>query len=175
MNGFPSQPSTGCLEDTCPDASRSVRHAACRSRAIGASRARRRRAQRGFTLLELLVVMAILALIATIAGPQVLRWLGGANVDAARAQITALSTTIDLYRLEVGRYPPSLEALIEKPAGEDRWNGPYLKRESIPKDPWNRDYEYKVPGEHGEYDLYSLGADGQDGGDGENADIGNWN
>ncbi len=129
---------------------------------------------RGFTLLELLVVLAILGLIATFAAPQVLKWLSGAKSDSARIQIEAVSSAIDLYRLEVGSYPPDLEALVTKPSGADRWDGPYLKRRTVPKDPWGRDYIYRNPGENGPYDLYTLGADGQEGGTGEDADVVSW-
>lgn len=133
-----------------------------------------RRRLRGFTLLELLVVLAILGLIATFAAPQVLKWLSGAKSDSARIQIEAVSSAIDLYRLEVGSYPPDLEALVTQPSGADRWDGPYLKKRTLPKDPWGRDYIYRNPGEYGPYDLYTLGADGQEGGSGEDADIVSW-
>ena len=125
-------------------------------------------------MLELLAVLVILGLIGAIAAPQVFKWLDKANVDATRIQIEALGNSIDLYRLEVGAYPPSLEALVEKPAGVDRWNGPYLKKNTIPKDSWENDYHYRLPGEHGPYDLFSLGGDGVEGGDAENADIVSW-
>jgi general secretion pathway protein G len=130
--------------------------------------------KRGFTLLELLVVLAILGLIATFAAPRVLKWLSGAKSDAARIQIEALGTGLDLYRLEVGSYPPTLEALVTQPSGADRWNGPYLKKTVVPKDPWGRDYVYSNPGENGPYDLVSLGADGAEGGEGEDRDIVSW-
>ena len=106
--------------------------------------------------------------------PQVFKWLERANVDAARLQIEALSGNIDLYRLEVGAYPPTLEALVAKPDGAKRWNGPYLKKTVIPKDPWGRDYRYRVPGRYGPYDLFSLGSDGFEGGEGHKADIVSW-
>lgn len=128
----------------------------------------------GFTLLELLVVLAILVLIASFAAPQALKWLGGAKTDTARVQIEALSTGIDLYKLEVGTYPERIEDLVEKPAGVDRWNGPYLKKTVVPKDPWDREYVYTFPGEHGAYDLMTLGADNADGGEGEDRDITSW-
>ena len=134
----------------------------------------RGRRARGFTLIELLVVLVILGLIGTIAAPQVFKWLEKANVDAARVQVEALGNSIDLYRLEVGSHPPTLAALVTKPVGVDGWNGPYLRKLTLPQDPWNREYQYRVPGEHGGYDLYSLGADGLKGGEGHNADITSW-
>jgi general secretion pathway protein G len=70
--------------------------------------------------------------------------------------------------------PESLDALIEKPSGADRWNGPYLRKSVVPKDPWGREFLYRAPGEHGDFDLYSLGGDGSDGGDGEDRDISSW-
>ncbi len=129
---------------------------------------------RGFTLIELLVVLTILGMIAAFAAPQVFKYLGGAKSDSARIQIENLGATIDLYRLEVGSYPPTLEALVSRPAGAERWNGPYLKKSKVPKDPWGRDFIYRFPGEHGPYDLLSLGADGVEGGEGENADVTSW-
>lgn len=137
-------------------------------------RARPRRAARGFSLLELLVVLAILAMIATFAAPQLFKWLGGAKSDTARVQLEALGTGIDLYRLEVGSYPPDLQGLVERPPGVERWNGPYLKKPVVPRDPWDREYIYRYPGEHGDYDLYSRGADGAAGGEGENSDVVSW-
>ncbi len=138
-----------------------------------AARSQRYRAG-GFTLLEILVVLAIIGLIAAIAAPQVFKSFGGAKTDTARVQIEALSTSIDLYRLEVGKLPPDLDALVEKPSGVDRWNGPYLRKQSIPKDPWHNDFVYRAPGEHGAYDLLSYGADGAPGGEGENRDVTSW-
>ena len=132
------------------------------------------RRQRGFTLLEILVVLAIIGLIAAIAAPQVFRSLGGAKSDSARVQIEALSTSVDLYRLEVGKLPEDLEALIRKPSGIERWNGPYLRKNAVPKDPWGVDYHYRAPGEHADFDLYTLGADNAEGGEGENRDVTNW-
>jgi len=131
----------------------------------------------GFTLIELLVVLVILGLLAGLVGPQVMKYLGGAKSDTARLQIEDMGAALDLYRLEVGRYPTGqegLQALVEQPPGVDRWNGPYLRKKKVPKDPWGREYQYEQPGEHGQYDLYSLGADGSPGGEGENADIVSW-
>jgi general secretion pathway protein G len=131
----------------------------------------------GFTLIELLVVLVILGLLAGLVGPQVMKYLGSASSDTARQQIENFSAALDLYRLEVGRYPSSDEgllALIEQPRGANRWNGPYLKKNLIPKDPWGNEYIYRSPGENGPFDLYSQGADSAPGGEGENRDIVSW-
>lgn len=131
----------------------------------------------GFTLIELLVVLVILGLLAGLVGPQVMKYLSSANTDTARLQISDLSAALDLYRLEVGRYPTTeegLQALVEAPPDATRWNGPYLKKNTVPKDPWNNDYQYRSPGENGPFDLYSLGADNAEGGEGEDQDLVSW-
>lgn len=140
-------------------------------------RTRRGPGQGGFTLVELLVVLVILGLIAAIATPQVIKYLGRANSDAARIQVERLAGILDLYRLELGDYPSEdsgLEALVERPPGVERWNGPYIKKADSLKDPWGKPYIYRYPGEHGDYDLYSLGKDGQESGEGENQDLTSW-
>ncbi|NEX18741.1 type II secretion system major pseudopilin GspG [Thiorhodococcus mannitoliphagus] len=133
--------------------------------------------QRGFTLVELLVVLAILGLLAGLVGPQVMKFLGSSKSKTAKLQIDDLSSTLDLYRLELGRYPndgEGLSALVQDPGNLTGWNGPYLKKGQVPKDPWGNDYQYRFPGEHGSFDIWSLGADNREGGDGENADIRSW-
>ena len=110
----------------------------------------------GFTLVELLVVLVILGLLASVAAPQAMRYLGGAKHDAAKLQLQGLMTAVDLYRLDVGRYPTreeGLAALMQRPAGVDRWNGPYVRKADQLQDPWSRPYRYRFPGENGVYDL----------------------
>jgi general secretion pathway protein G len=130
----------------------------------------------GFTLIELMIVLFILGLLAALVAPRLMGRVGKAKQKSAQAQMQMLSTALDLFHLDVGRYPTEeegLKSLYQKPDTVSSWAGPYLNKD-VPKDPWNRDYAYKCPGEHGPYDLYSLGADGQPGGEGENADITNW-
>ena len=132
--------------------------------------------RRGFTLLELLVVMVIIGLLAGYVGPKFFGQIGKSEVKAARAQIDALTKSLDQYRLDVGHYPSTeqgLAVLNNKPADEPKWAGPYLAK-ALPKDPWGNDYQYRSPGEHGEYDLLSFGRDGRPGGEGEDADLTSW-
>ena len=140
-------------------------------------RSKSNRTSRGFTLVELLVVLAILGLLAGLVGPQVMKFLGSSKTKTAALQIEDLGATLDLYRLEVGSYPSTsegLEALVADPGNTPNWNGPYLKKSQVPKDPWGNDYQYRSPGENGAYDIWSLGADGREGGEGENQDIKSW-
>ena len=132
---------------------------------------------RGFTLIELLVVMVILGLLASLVGPSVIRHLGESKSKTARLQIEELSAALDLYRLDIGSYPPGdigLAALVDNATSEQQWNGPYLRKNVIRKDPWGNEYHYRFPGEHSDFDLYSLGADAAEGGDGEARDILGW-
>ena len=136
-----------------------------------------RRPSAGFTLLELLVVMVIIGLLASYVGPKYFGQIGKSEIKIARVQGDALEKALAQYRLDVGRYPTSeqgLQALVNKPAAESAWGGPYLAK-AVPLDPWGKPYLYKCcPGEHGDFDLYSLGKDGTPGGTGEQADIRNW-
>lgn len=131
--------------------------------------------RRGFTLIELLVVLAILALLAGLVGPRVLSQLGGAKSKTATVQIADLEKALELFKLDVGRFPSTdegLAALVTKPASVTTgWSGPYLKG-GLPADPWGRPYKYALKPD-GAVDILTLGADGAAGGDGENADIRN--
>ena len=129
----------------------------------------------GFTLLELLVVVAIIGLLVGFVAPRYFGQIGKSEVTAARAQIDALGKALDQYRLDTGHYPSTeqgLDALMQRPQNEPKWNGPYL-RKSVPLDPWGRPYQYRTPGEKGDFDLLSLGKDGAPGGSGEDADLSN--
>lgn len=137
----------------------------------------RKLCSRGFTLLELLVVLVILGLLAGVIGPQVMKHVGTSKSKTATVQIEELGTALEMYRLELGSYPTTaqgLAVLVQRPAGVEQWNGPYLRKPVIPKDPWGRDYRYRHPGEHGTFDIYTLGSDNADGGEGESADVVSW-
>jgi general secretion pathway protein G len=122
----------------------------------------------------MLVVLVIIGLIMGLVGPQVLNYLTNARVKAAKLQIEAFASSLDLYYLDTGRYPSSsegLEALVQRPGNLDVWNGPYLKGGTVPLDPWGHAYVYRAPAERAPYEIMSLGSDGQEGGTGNAADI----
>src|SRR5579864_5143890 len=91
-----------------------------------------RRRIRGFTLIELLVVVVIIGLLAGLVAPRYFGQVGKSNTGVARAQIEQLGKALDTYRLDVGVYPTTdqgLNALVAKPDGVDRWQGPYLQKQ----------------------------------------------
>jgi general secretion pathway protein G len=131
----------------------------------------------GFTLIELLVVLAILGLLAAIVAPQVLKYLGSSRTQTARVQIQNVVAALELYRLDVGRYPTpqeGLASLVTAPPSAPNWNGPYLRQKGALNDPWGQPYRYGIPGKHGEVDVYTFGSGNAEGGAGEERDVGNW-
>jgi general secretion pathway protein G len=126
----------------------------------------------GFTLLEIVIVMVLVAGLLAFVGPRIFEQMGKAKSSEAKIRLEGLVGNIELYRLEVGKLPPDLNALQKQPPGVDKWAGPYGKPDAL-KDAWGNDYRYTVPGQSKPYDLVSLGADGKEGGEGENRDLTN--
>jgi general secretion pathway protein G len=133
--------------------------------------------QLGMTLIEILVVLTLIGVVLGIVGSNYLGKSEQAKAKAAKIEIEQISQSLDLFKLELGRYPTTqegLQALVQAPPGLANWAGPYWKKSSAPKDPWSHEYKYASPGSHGAYDIISLGADGVEGGEGANKDIVNW-
>jgi general secretion pathway protein G len=121
--------------------------------------------------------MVIIGLLASFVAPRYFDQVGKSEIKTARAQLDAFDKALAAYRLDAGRYPTSeqgLKALVERPADEPKWSGPYLAK-ALPPDPWGHAYAYRSPGDSGrDYEILSYGKDGQRGGGGDNADISVW-
>lgn len=136
-----------------------------------------RRAARGMTLIEILVVIVLIGVVMAVLAGNFIGRGEEAKRKLAKIEIDQIGQTLDLYKLETGRYPTTqegLQALITAPSGVNNWNGPYWKRGTVPKDPWTNEYKYTAPGQHGPYDIISYGPDGKEGGDGPDKDITSW-
>jgi general secretion pathway protein G len=135
----------------------------------------------GFTLLEIMVVVIIIGLLATMVAINVIGRKCEAEKKIAVVSIRAVEDALEMYKLDNHQYPDTdqgLKALIEKPTTGNVpccWKGPYLKSKDVPKDPWNRPFIYRSPGQNGDYDIITLGEDGQPGGEKCDADLSNAN
>ena len=134
-----------------------------------------RAAMSGMTLIEILVVLVLIGIVLGVVGGNFIGKGEKAKADAAKIEMGQIGQTLDLYKLETGRYPTTqegLQALVSAPAGVTNWNGPYWKKTAGPKDPWGNEYRYTSPGQNNTpYEIASYGADGKEGGEGANKDI----
>lgn len=136
----------------------------------------KRRRQAGFTLIEIMVVVVVIGLLVAMLAPTVFNKVGQAEQTRISQDLRVIEGALKFYRLDNYRYPTQqqgLRALVDRPAGAERWNGPYL--EQLPTDPWGTAYRYRNPPQQArEFDIYTLGADNAEGGQGADADVGNW-
>lgn len=128
----------------------------------------------GITLLEILVVLLIIALLAALVAPNVMRYLGQSRGQVAEAQMASIATALELYYIDIGRYPgeeEGLTVLVEAPEDNPMWQGPYFREQSGLTDPWGRPYLYALAQTGDRFTIRTLGSDGEEGGEGENADL----
>lgn len=126
--------------------------------------------QAGFSLIEIIIVVTMIALIAAFVVNKVAGQSDRAKVKLATAQVQTLAEKMQQFQMDTGALPTSLSDLVKVSGDVPGWLGPYAKVAEL-KDPWNHDFQYKIPGESAAFDLASLGADGKVGGDSVNADI----
>lgn len=69
--------------------------------------------RRGFTLIELLVVMTIVALLLSVALPRYFGHLEKSREAVLRQDLAVMRGAIDTYHGDTGRYPETLEALVD--------------------------------------------------------------
>ena len=138
---------------------------------------RKVRSEAGFTLLELLVTLTILSLLAAVVAPQVLKYIASSRVQTSQLQVDNIAAALDLYHIDMSRYPTAqegLEALLTQPDNAPNWHGPYLKKSKALTDPWGVPYHYQVPGQHGDVDVFSYGNGKTDGSADDAPPIKNW-
>ena len=134
----------------------------------------RRNRRTGYTMLEMMVVLAIIALIAGLAAPRLMESFGRAKSKTAEIQIGTLKSAVQLFYLDVGRYPAEaegLDALLQAPNGANNWRGPYLDDATALNDPWGHRYLFRSPGTIDPFEIQSYGRDGREGGTNEDSDI----
>ena len=127
---------------------------------------------RAFTLVEMLLVVTIIGILAALVIPRIVGRVEQSRTTATNADVMGgISTALNLYEVDNGVFPKSLQDLIHQPGGARNWRGPYLGK--LPVDPWGHPYIYYYPGKHNQnyFDLLSVGHDGKEGTD---DDIGNW-
>lgn len=134
--------------------------------------------QAGFSLFEMLVALGIMALLAAVIAPRVIGYLGRAKEDVARSEMSNIITSLELYYLDVGRYPTEeqgLTALMAAPEVEGEaipgWRGPYLDPEDGVTDPWGASYHYTYDADTDRVRVISYGRDNEPGGEGEDSDV----
>lgn len=138
------------------------------------NRPSRRNTRKGVSLLEIMIVLAIIALVVGLAAPRVIESFGRAKSQAASVQMNGIKGALQLFYVDVGRYPTEAEglnALLQQPSGAANWKGPYIDAATDITDPWGRVYLYRSPGRERAFDLYSYGRDGHLGGTNEDSDI----
>ncbi|HEX4481115.1 MAG TPA: type II secretion system major pseudopilin GspG [Rudaea sp.] len=128
---------------------------------------------RGFTLIEMVMVIALIGIVMGVVGNYAFTRFTQGKYDAGKLGVRSLAGKVEIYIVQNGSPPQSLNDLVTRPGNAQDWTGPYAKDSDL-KDPFGHPYLYKVPGEHGDFDLTFLGKDGAPGGDGLNKDFGNW-
>ena len=131
--------------------------------------------RRSFTLIEIMIVVVIIGMLAALVGPRIIGSLDKARATTTKTQLVNLKECVQRFYMDCSEYPNSLDDLMIKTSNA-KWSGPYLDAKNLPKDGWDNDFVYTIPGEDDQpFDIISYGADKAAGGEGFNADISCWN
>ena len=123
-----------------------------------------KRHESAFTLLEIMLVVMIIGLLL---GTAIYKLRGNVEVSrtvAVESSLQSIKTQLKLYESMNG-FPPTTEqglrALVTQPQAEPRPTRWTQLLDSVPKDPWGKEFVYVSPGRQNPngYDLYSSGPD----------------
>jgi len=120
----------------------------------------------GFTLIELILVTVIIGILAAMIVPNFVGVSDDAREAATKGDMVVIGNALDRYEIYYGRYPQSLDELINAPRQ-------LLKETQLPVDHWDNPYTYSFPGRHNK-DSFDLTSRGRDGIQGSADDITNW-
>lgn len=142
----------------------------------------RRRARRGFSVIEVMIVLAIMLLLAGIVGITVFGQKAKADVQTTRVQMESIESALRTFRLDYRRYPTEDEGLavlwdretLDADADEAIWTK-YLEK-PVPTDVWGSEWGYSTETDdfaseddpaisEPTFDLWSFGPDREDGTD----------
>jgi general secretion pathway protein G len=97
-----------------------------------------------FTLLEVLVVVAIIVMLAGVGSFYLFQRYEEAKGSKAKADCNGLAQQAEVYKINNGQYPASIEALAQQQPGG---GGPLIKPEAV-NDPWGKPYKIDPSGQH---------------------------
>jgi general secretion pathway protein G len=124
----------------------------------------------GFSLMEIMIAIAIMGMLAGVGIPMYFSYIKNASITKTNANLAMLKNEVNRYHADTGKYPRSLDDLVDKPDSDDpianKWSGPYIdvKGGKLPEDGWNQEFYYEVTsGGMRPFELYSYGPEGEDG------------
>ncbi|MGJ8678325.1 MAG: type II secretion system major pseudopilin GspG [Akkermansiaceae bacterium] len=127
-----------------------------------------RMSRSGFTLLEMVIVLGIIAMIMGGAIFTMQKISNSGAITVADGDFSAMNNALQAYKTNAGHYPSEsqgLEALVVKPTSSPRPRRWTQIMDSVPLDPWGKEYMYKYPGtqDPSRPEILTFGSDGLEG------------